>query len=97
MSAGLHFPFVEALFFWSAMLFGALANGCAFFVLNRMRSIGYPVGLWRTINDWALDREYWKIAPSKGWSRFPLLIGIAAFVVAAILMFSGVRFPLTQH
>jgi len=44
-------------FFAAAMVFGALANGLAFFVLGRMRSLGHQVGIWRTDRDWALYRN----------------------------------------
>lgn len=40
--------------FGAAMLLGGLANGLAFLVLDRMSSLGYPVGIWRTYKDWAL-------------------------------------------
>ena len=52
--------FVSVPLFAGAMVFGAMANGLAFFILYRMRSLGYGVGLWRTSRDWALHREYWE-------------------------------------
>ena len=52
-------------FFAVAMVFAALANGLAFFVLGRMRSLGHRVGVWRTHRDWFLYREYWRLAPER--------------------------------
>jgi len=72
------------------MLFAGLANGCGFYILDRMRKQGYRVGLWRTTKDWAVYREYWRIAPAKNWSRTPLPLGIASFVIAAVLVLAAV-------
>ena len=35
----------------AAMVFEALANGLAFMILSRMRSLGVRVGIWRTHKD----------------------------------------------
>ena len=70
-----------------AMAFGALANGMAFLILWRMRRLGRQVGLWRILGkDWALYREYWRVAPAQNWSRAPLVVGIVSFFVAIWLM-----------
>ena len=69
-----------------AMLFAALASGCAFFVLGRMRSLGRDVTGWLH-KDLALYREYWNLAPAKDWSRTPLIVEIASFILAAYFLF----------
>ena len=84
------FSFVRAPFFVAAMIFGALANGFAFFVLYRMRSLGYHIGVWRTTRDWALYREYWRVAPANNWSRVPIPLGIVSFAIAAALIMAAV-------
>ena len=87
---------VRLPFFVAAMVFGALANGLAFIVLGRMRSFGHRVGVWRTHSDWALYREYWRVAPGNNWSRAPITIGILSFILAAWLMWlslKGLRVP----
>jgi hypothetical protein len=66
---------IRLRFFVAAMVFAALANGLAFFVLGRMRSLGRRVGIWRTHNDWVLYRDYWRIAPERNWSRAPIIVG----------------------
>jgi hypothetical protein len=63
---------VRVPLFIAAMIFAALANGFAFFVLYKLRSLGYHVGVWRTTRDWALYREYWRVAPTNKWSRDPI-------------------------
>jgi hypothetical protein len=70
--------------FAAAMVFAALANGLAFFVLGRMRSLGHRVGIWRTSKDWALYREYWRVAPERDWSRAPIVIGLLSFVLGPV-------------
>jgi hypothetical protein len=75
------------LLFVVAMIFGAIANACAFFILGRMRSLGFSVGLWRGRKDLQLYSAYWKIAPKQGWSRFPLVAFVVALVVAGIFLF----------
>ncbi len=81
--------FVKVPLFVAAMIFAALANGFAFFVLYKMRSIGYRVGIWRTARDWALYREYWRVAPANNWSRAPISLGIVNFIVAGVLLFAA--------
>ena len=66
---------------------GALANGCAFFVLHRMKTLGRQVDIWRTLKDVVLYKEYWRLAPTKNWSRAPLVVGISSFILAALFMF----------
>jgi len=82
-------------YFAAAMFFGALANGMAFLMLWRMRSLGRQVGIWRTLGkDWALYREYWQVAPAQNWSRAPLVVGIMSFLLAMWLMWltvNGIR------
>ena len=83
-------------FFVAAMVLGALANGLAFFVLGRMRSLGHRIGIWRTHRDWGLYREYWRVAPERNWSRAPIMIGLLSFVLALCFMWlsiSGVHIP----
>jgi hypothetical protein len=82
--------------FLIAMVYGGLANGSAFVVLGRMRSLGYPVGIWRTPSDAALYREYWRIARSKNWSRVPIVLFYANAVLAAGLMFAAIRHFITR-
>ena len=80
-------PIGRVAFFVAAMAFAVVANAAAFFVLFRMRSIGYRIGLWRTIGkDLGLYREYWRIAPFRNWSPTPLLLAIASLVVAVIVI-----------
>jgi len=81
--------FVKLPFFVAAMIFAGLANDFAFFVLYKMRSIGHRVGVWRTTRDWALYREYWRIAPANNWSRAPIWIAIGSFLVAGVLVFAA--------
>jgi hypothetical protein len=58
--------------------------------LYRMRSLGFSVDLWRwPLKDFRLYSAYWKIAPAKGWFRFPLLAGILASVLSAIFLLSA--------
>ena len=81
----------SSLYFALAMVFGAAANGCAFFVLHRMKILGRRVGYWRTVSkDIALYKEYWRLAPSKNWSRAPLIVGIISFILAAYFLFHSV-------
>ena len=82
--------------FLIAMVFGGLANGSAFLVLGRMRSLGYPVGIWRTPSDASLYQECWRIARSKNWSRAPIVLGCASPVLAAGLMFAAIRNFITR-
>lgn len=73
------------------MLFAGLANGMAFLVLGRMRRVGRQVGIWRRLGkDWALYREYWQIAAAQNWSRAPLVIAAASFVVAGCFLYLSV-------
>jgi hypothetical protein len=72
-------------FFAAAMVLGALANGLAFFVLGRMHSLGHRIGVWRTRRDVALYREYWRVAPSRNWSRAPLIVALLSFLLAGWL------------
>jgi hypothetical protein len=82
------FAAIEIHFFAVAMLFGALASICAFFVLYRMRSLGFFVGIFRWPGrDFQLYSGYWKIAPKQGWSRLPILIMPVAFVIGVIFLF----------
>jgi hypothetical protein len=74
--------------FTVSMMFGALANVCAFFILARMRSLGFSVGIWRwPRKDWLLYRGYWNIAPNKDWSRLPIILGLVSFALAAAFLF----------
>jgi hypothetical protein len=73
-------------FFAAGMVFGALTNGLAFFILSRMGLLGHQVGIWRTHKDWALYREYWRVAPARNWSRAPIIAGIVSFVRAACFL-----------
>jgi hypothetical protein len=84
------FKFVSVPFFAASMVFAGVANGLAFFILYRMRSLGYRVGVWRTSRDWSLYREYWRIAPSKSWSRAPIALAVASFAAGAVLLFMSV-------
>ena len=78
-------------FFGAAMLLGGLANGLAFLVLDRMGSLGHRVGIWRTHKDWALYREYWRIAPGRNWSRAPITIALLSFVLAGYFMWLSMK------
>jgi hypothetical protein len=83
-------------FFLAAMPFAALANVCAFQMLNRMRSIGFTVGWWRSLRkDFALYRGYWNIAPKRNWSRLVVVVGVASFGIAAV--FVGLAVYSTAH
>lgn len=78
----------STLYLVLAMIFAGVANGCAFFVLHRMKTLGRNVGHWRWASkDFALYREYWNLAPLKNWSRLPLAVGIASFILAAYFLF----------
>jgi hypothetical protein len=75
-----------------AMIFAIIANGCAFFVLGRMRTLGFSVALWRwRPNDFKIFRAYWNIAPVKGWSRRPVIIGFLAALAAFAFFISSVE------
>ena len=79
-------------YFAAAMLLGGLANGLFFFVLWRMKKLGRSIGIRRTMGkDWALYRDYWRVAPRQNWSRAPLVIGPLSFVVAGFLMWMSIR------
>lgn len=78
---------VHFICFSVAMLFGGLANGCAFFVFSRMKRLGRKVGHWRWFQeDLALYREYWNLAPERNWSRAPLIFGVVSFILAACFL-----------
>jgi hypothetical protein len=77
-------------FFAAAMIFGALVHGLALFVLARMRLLGHRVGIWRTHRDWALYREYWRVASERNWSRVPIMAGLLSFVLALCLMWFSI-------
>lgn len=68
------------------MVFVGLANGLAFLILSRMRSLGLRIGFWRIHKDWALYRQYWRVAPRQKWSRAPIIFAVLSFVLAACLM-----------
>ena len=87
MELGMEIRLGHSLYFATAMIFGALANGCAFFVLHRMKTLGRQVGIWRTHKDVALYKEYWRLARTKNWSRAPLIVGIGSFILAALFIF----------
>jgi hypothetical protein len=78
-------------YFAAAMFFGAFSNALAFLVLGRMRSIGAQVGVWRSHKDWALYRQYWRVAPGRNWSRAPIIVALLSLVLAAGLMWMSVR------
>jgi len=78
-------------YFGAAMLLGGLANGLAFLVLDRMGSLGHQVGTWRTHKDWALYREYWRIAPGRNWSRAPITMALLSFVLAGYFMWLSMK------
>ena len=81
----------STFYFVLAMVFAAVANGCAFFVLHRMKTLGREIGYWRTASkDFGLYKEYWGLAPSKNWSRAPLIVGILSCVLAAYFLFRPV-------
>jgi len=84
-------------FFAAAMVFGALANGLAFLVLGRMRLLGHRVGLWRTHRDWALYREYWRVAPERNWSRAPIMMSILSFVLAVWCLWLSLKGAQIPH
>jgi hypothetical protein len=69
-------------FFVAAMVFALVANGLAFLILARMHSLGHRVGIWRSHKDWALYRDYWRVAPQKRWSRAPVAVGVLSFALA---------------
>jgi hypothetical protein len=77
---------VALLLIGSAMLFGGVANSLAFLVLQRMQSAGYRIGFWRIPSDVTLYREYWRIAPGRGWSRLPVVGLSVSFIIAACLL-----------
>ena len=78
-------------YFAAAMVFGGLANGLAFLVLSRMHSLDLRIGFWRTQKDWALYRQYWRVAPRHNWSRAPIIFAVLSFVTAACLLWMSVR------
>jgi hypothetical protein len=80
---------LRGVLFATAMVFGGIANACAFFILGRMRDLGFSVGFWRTGKDFKLYRGYWNIAPHRGWSRLPVIAGAIAFVLSGIFLFSS--------
>jgi hypothetical protein len=75
--------------FGFAMLFGGLANGLAFHVLDRMDEAGYEIGYRRWLRqDLRVYAEYWRIAPQKGWSRSVLTGALLCFLLAAVFLLS---------
>ena len=73
--------------FGTAMLFGAFANSLLCLVLGRMEMAGYDVGSWRWfIKDFKIYSEYWRIAPTKGWSRWSLGGAILCFGFAGVFL-----------
>jgi hypothetical protein len=79
---------LRGLLFAMAMVLTGIANVFAFKVLGRMRSLGFSVGLWRwPRKDFQLYSRYWTIAPTKGWSRLPLVAALFAFALAVIFLF----------
>jgi hypothetical protein len=75
--------------FGFAMLFGGLANGWAFHVLDRMSEAGYEIGYWRWFwQDLKVYSEYWRIAPQKGWSRSALTGALFCILLAAVFLLS---------
>jgi hypothetical protein len=78
-----------AIPFGAVCFFGGMANSLAFLVLHRMETAGYQVGHCRWFfRDLKLYLEYWRIAESKGWSRFVLTGAIVCFLLAALFLFS---------
>jgi len=77
---------VRLPYFAAALVFAALANGIAFLVLSRMRSLGLRIGVWRSHKDWALYRQYWRIAPERNWSRAPIILVVLSFLLAGCLL-----------
>jgi hypothetical protein len=78
----------NSVLFAVSMLLAALTASCAFFVLGRMRTLGFSVGIWRwRRKDWLLYRGYWNIAPKKSWSRLPIYLGAASFFLATVFLF----------
>jgi hypothetical protein len=74
--------------FGVAMFFGGIANSLTCLVLHRMETAGYQVGYWRWFsNDFKLYSEYWRIAPSRGWSRITLGGAVVCFLLAAVFLF----------
>ena len=81
--------FRAIVLFGFAMLFGGFANSLAFRVLDRMNGAGYEVGYWRWFSkDLEIYREYWRVAPHKGWPRSALIGALVCFLLAAVFMFS---------
>jgi hypothetical protein len=69
------------------MIFGIIANACTLFALYRIPGLGFYVGPWWWPNrDFRLYSAYWKIAPTKGWSRLSLIGAVLASVIAAIFL-----------
>jgi hypothetical protein len=85
-------------YFVAAVVFGLLLAVCHFLILFRMHSLGHKIGLWRSpIRDLALYREFWRIAPERGWSRAPVVLLAAfgfCFFIAALLLLRS--FPLPE-
>lgn len=80
-------PWRVSVFFIAALPFALVANVCAIFTFLRMKSVGFSVGLWRTVfKDLFLYGGYWNIAPKRNWSRAPIIIGALCLVVAIILV-----------
>jgi hypothetical protein len=77
------------ILFGGAMFFGGVANCLACHVLQRMDAAGYEVGYWRWLpKDLRLYSEYWRIAPSRGRSRFVLAGSILCFLLAGMFLLS---------
>jgi hypothetical protein len=88
---GLVPPGVQGALFGPAMLVAGASGALEFLVLRRMANAGYEVGFWRTLKDFKLHSEYWRIAPEKKWSRAPLVGFWCGFVAAAGLFLASVR------
>jgi hypothetical protein len=77
--------------FLIAMMFAGVSNILAFLILFRMCSLGYRVRLWRTVKDWTLYREYWRVAGHRNWSRAPMILALISFVLAGCFLLAAMH------
>jgi hypothetical protein len=85
----------RVLLFLAAMLFAGIANAAAFYILERMQGLGFDTRpSWNAKKQFLPYYGYWNIAPTKGWSRGPLVAGVVSLILAAALLIScALRLP----
>jgi hypothetical protein len=75
-------------FFWLSMVFALIATSCIFSVRFHLEEVGQEYDWLKPslVKDFRSYELYWKIAPDKGWSRFPLIIGGLSFSLTFVFL-----------